>query len=91
MKRKTPLIPHTPLGSKGDGASNDGGVRETEVLELSQRWADLRERDAFNLLALERAVKQVTVTLLLYTVYCIETTKRQGKLFISLRGVFRIL
>lgn len=52
-------------GGMGDGTgdgSGDGdsmGVSEAEVLELTQRWSDLRDREAFHLLALERAVHEV--------------------------------
>lgn len=35
------------------------GVGEDEVLRLTQRWSDLRDREAFHLLALERAVHEV--------------------------------
>lgn len=35
------------------------GVSEAEVLELTQRWSELCDREAFNLLALERAVHEV--------------------------------
>lgn len=37
----------------------DVGVSEAEVLELMQRWSDLRDRETFHLLALERAVHEV--------------------------------
>ena len=36
------------------------GVSEAEVLELTQRWSDLCDRESFNLLAVERAVHEVT-------------------------------
>eukprot|EP00752_Nemacystus_decipiens_P015142 g13489.t1 len=48
----------------GNGGGDDGdsmgamGVSEAEVLELTQRWLDLRDREAFHLLALERAVHE---------------------------------
>lgn len=35
------------------------GVSEAEVLELTRRWTELRHREAFHLLSLERAVHQV--------------------------------
>lgn len=44
----------------GDGGG-DVGVSEAEVLELTQRWSELRDRETFHLLALERAVHQVHV------------------------------
>lgn len=52
----------------GDDAGDDGfrddtrgdvGVSEAEVLELTQRWSELRNREAFHLLAMERAVHEV--------------------------------
>lgn len=43
-----------------EGVSGAAGMSETEILKLSQCWGELRERDTFNLLALERAVHQVT-------------------------------
>lgn len=50
----------TPGGRpEGDGTADDVGVSEAEVLELTQRWSDLRDREAFHLLALERAVHEV--------------------------------
>lgn len=44
-------------GGGGDGESM--GVSEAEVLELTQRWSELCDREAFHLLALERAVHEV--------------------------------
>lgn len=43
----------------GDGVGGDVGVSEAEVLELTQRWSELRDREDFHLLALERAVHEV--------------------------------
>lgn len=46
----------------GDGGESGGysmGVSEAEVLELMQRWSELRDRESFHLLALERAVHEV--------------------------------
>lgn len=52
-------------GSHGHACAGDGcgdvGVSEAEVLELTQRWSELRDRETFHLLALERAVHQVCV------------------------------
>lgn len=59
------------FGNSGGGAFDDGsdeegdpnrgvGVSEAEVLELTQRWSELRDRDTFRLLALERAVHQAS-------------------------------
>lgn len=45
--------------SFGDDAGGGVGVSEAEVLELTQRWSELRSREAFHLLALERAVHEV--------------------------------
>ncbi|CAB1118482.1 unnamed protein product [Ectocarpus sp. CCAP 1310/34] len=42
----------------GDGVGGDVGVSEAEVLELTQRWSELRDREDFHLLALERAVHE---------------------------------
>lgn len=44
----------------GEDRSGDVGVSEAEVLELTQRWSELRNREAFHLLALERAVHEVS-------------------------------
>lgn len=44
------------VGAEGGGGM---GVSEAEVLELTQRWSELCDREAFNLLALERAVHEV--------------------------------
>lgn len=44
------------VGGEGCGGM---GVSEAEVLELTQRWSELCDREAFNLLALERAVHEV--------------------------------
>lgn len=52
---KANLLP----GGMGDGNGESMGVSEAEVLELTQRWSDLRDREAFHLLALERAVHEV--------------------------------
>eukprot|EP00904_Undaria_pinnatifida_P009331 jgi/Undpi1/5528/HiC_scaffold_2.g00805.m2 len=42
----------------GGGGSGGMGVSEAEVLELTQRWSDLCDRESFNLLAVERAVHE---------------------------------
>lgn len=56
-------------GDRGDGdcddenSGDDGdggvGVSEAEVLGLTRRWCQLRDRETFHLLALERAVHEV--------------------------------
>lgn len=43
-----------------EGVPGATGVSEMDILKLSQCWGELRERATFNLLALERAVHQVT-------------------------------
>ncbi|CAM9312401.1 unnamed protein product, partial [Hapterophycus canaliculatus] len=43
----------------GDGCGGGVGVSQDEVLHLAQRWSELRDREAFHLLALERAVHEV--------------------------------
>ena len=46
----------------GDNGLDTGmgmGVIEAEVLELTQRWSELLDRESFHLLALERAVHEV--------------------------------
>eukprot|EP00903_Cladosiphon_okamuranus_P017746 g16336.t1 len=45
-------------GDRGDSGGDSMGVSETEVLELMQRWSELRDRESFHLLALERAVHE---------------------------------
>lgn len=46
-------------GSTAGFADGDVSVSEEEVLHLTKRWSDLRDRDSFHLLALERAVHEV--------------------------------
>lgn len=53
------LTSHDNEGS--GGAETNVGVSEAEVLELTQRWTELRTRESFHLLSLERAVHQVRV------------------------------
>lgn len=48
-------------GRGGDIDMASMGVSEAEVVELTQRWTELRMRDAFHLLSLERAVDQVSL------------------------------
>lgn len=43
----------------GEGFGGGVGVSEEEVLHLTQRWSELRGRESFHLLALERAVHEV--------------------------------
>lgn len=49
----------SPRVEGGCEAGTNVGVSEAEVLELTRRWTELRSRETFHLLSLERAVHQV--------------------------------